>query len=279
MTRDPVNMRRRLRAELKRLRAVRNLTQRGVADSLDWSTSKILRIENGTIAISVTDLRALLQLYDVNDEALVLELVEMARGSKRQPFSSYRGIFSSETLRYFSYESSATIIRQVEPLVIPGLLQTEEYARALLTQYRIDTKRVEQIWESRLERQEIFDRSDRPMFFFIIDESVVRRAVGGQTTMRHQLSHLLRMNSQAGVSIQILPFRVGANDALRGPFVYLEFGEPESTDVLYLESPLGDAVSRDEPEVTIPYLESFWRLEAQADPADALEQILNNLMP
>jgi transcriptional regulator with XRE-family HTH domain len=104
---DPVTMRRKLRVELKRLRTARELTQRHVADQLDWSQSKVIRIENGSAAIGVTDLQALLRLYGVADQETIDSMVEMARGSKRLPFTDYKDILPTETLRYFAYESSA----------------------------------------------------------------------------------------------------------------------------------------------------------------------------
>src|SRR5689334_14865083 len=129
---DPVTTRRQLVAELRHLRAERDLTQRYVADELDWSPSKLIRIEKGSVAIGVTDLQALLRLYGVDDRGTISRLVDMARGSKRLPFNDYRDKIAGITLRYFAYESSAKIIRQFESLFVPGLLQTEEYGRYLL---------------------------------------------------------------------------------------------------------------------------------------------------
>jgi transcriptional regulator with XRE-family HTH domain len=271
---DPVAMRRQLRVELKRLRTSRGLTQRYVAEQLDWSQSKVIRIENGAVAIGVTDLRALLSLYGVDDRDAVDNLVNMARNSKHQPFSSYKDIFRIETLRYFAYESSASLIRQVEPLVIPGLLQTEEYARALSANYDLPASRIDKIWESREERQELLDRTEPPEMFFILDESVIRRTVGGAGVMRRQLAHLVELASRPQMSIQVLMFESGAHRALRGPFVYLEFPAAADPDVLYLESPTGDSVFRDDPEVTGKYLEDFYILEQQASAADRLREVL-----
>ena len=271
---DPVTMRRKLRVELKRLRTARQLTQRNVAERLDWSQSKIIRLENGTVAVGVTDLRALLELYGVAEESVVSDLVEMARGSKRQPFAAYKDVLRPETLRYFAYESSASIIRQVEPLVLPGLLQTEEYARALLTTYDIDKNRLDKIWDSREERQELLDRREPPKMFFIVDEGTVRRSVGGEGVMRRQLTHLLQLAERPTVTIQVLLFQQGAHKALRGPFVYLEFPGADDPDVLYVESPTGDSVFRDDVDVTVPYLEDFFQLEQQASSPDELSETL-----
>ncbi len=275
---DPVTMRRQLRVELRRLRNARHFTQRHVAKELDWSESKVIRIENGTVAIGVTDLRALLLLYGVDDSTAVDNLVGMARGSKHQPFSAYKNVLKPETLRYFAYESSASLIRQVEPLVVPGLLQTEEYARALIAAYEYPKDQIDVYWESREERQELLERSEIPEMFFIIDEGVVRRPIGGIGVMRRQLDHLVDLSKRPRISIQVLRFESGAHRALRGSFVYLEFAAPDDPDVLYLENTAGDSVFREEPELTGPYLEDFLALEAQASPADQLEETFNEIL-
>jgi len=271
---DPVTMRRKLRGELKRLRTTQGFTQRYVAERLDWSQSKIIRIENGSVAIGVTDLRALLQLYRLEDDGAVAALEDMARGSKRQPFAAHKDVVSAETLRFWGYSLSASIIRQVEPLVVPGLLQTEEYARALLAGYGIDPERIEKIWEARSERQEILEQSELPEMFFILDEAAIRRMVGGENVMKRQLARLVELNSRPRLTVQVIAFEVGAHKAMRGPFVYLEFPEADDPDVLYLENASGDSVFRDDPDVTGDYLEDFLKLETLASPPQDLEKAL-----
>jgi transcriptional regulator with XRE-family HTH domain len=272
-------MRRRLRVELKRLRSQADLTQRQVAQDLDWSPSKIIRIENGSVAVGVTDLRALLDRYGVHEKQVIDELVEMARASKRQPFSEYRDILAPETIKFFGYEASASIIRQFEPLVLPGLLQTEEYARAVLNIHDIPTLRADLYVQSRQERQELLDRRDSPELFFIIDESVLLRPVGGQSAMRHQLQHLLEVARRPRVTIQVLPFALGAHAGLRGPFVLLEFPSADDPDVLYLENRLGgDRTFVDEPETTSQYRAMFWEMEDQASKPDELDEYVQRAM-
>ena len=274
---DPVTMRRKLRVELKRLRTAQGLTQRQVAEQLDWSQSKVIRIENGSVAIGVTDLQALLRLYGVEDRETTDGLVEMARGSKRLPFTDYKDVLPAETLRFFAYESSASIVRQVQPLLVPGLLQTEEYTRALLTAWGFEASRINQIWASRQERQELLERSDPPETFFIMDEAAVHRPVGGEAVMRNQRAHLLELAARPRIAIQVVPFRVGAHPGMRGPFVYLEFPDADDIDVLYLEGQTGDYVFRDEEDVTGRYLETFFTLEKIASPPDDLEKVLSSL--
>jgi len=274
---DPVTMRRKLRGELKRLRTTHDLTQRNVAERLDWSQSKVIRIENGQVAVGVTDLQALLRLYGVEDQETIDSMVEMARGSKRLPFTEYKDILPPETLRYYAYESSASIVRQNQPLLLPAVLQTEEYARALLGAWDIPPGRVDQLWAARQERQELLDRVDPPEMFFILDEAAVHRPIGGEGVMRHQRARLLELAGRPRITIQVVRFEVGAHPGLRGPFVYLEFPGADDPDVLYLEGQRGDYVFRDEEDVTGEYLETFFNLEKIASSPNDLEKVLSSL--
>lgn len=271
---DPAAMRRQLRVELKHLRAKAELTQRQVAVALDWSPSKIIRIENGSVGISVTDLKALAVEYGMTDGNTLDKLAEMARGSKKQPFVDYRDVLSTETIRYLGYEASASLIRQVQLLLVPGLLQTEEYTRALLEGYGMDAKRADRLVESRRDRQELLDTAEPPMLFVIIDEAVLRRAIGGAPAMRRQLRHLLEMDSRPSVTIQVLPFSLGAYEALQGPFVHLEFRTPSDPDVLFLENMRGSSSFIDDPEVTGPYQEAFFKLEDTASTPGQLAEYI-----
>jgi transcriptional regulator with XRE-family HTH domain len=277
---NPVATRWRLCYELKRLRTHAGLTQRQVAEALDWSPSKIIRIENGQVGVGVTDLRALLDQYEVRDGQVRDELVEMAKTSKRQPYSEYREILTPDTIKFLGYEASASIIRQFEPLVLPGLLQTEKYTRALLEIYEIPTAEADLYLASRHERQELFDRENLPELFFIIDESILLRPIGGRSVMWHQLQHLLQVASHPRVTIQVLPFALGAHAGLRGPFVLLEFPTTlHNSDVLYLENRLGsDRTIIDEPETTGTYRATFWKMEDEASKPDELNEYVKRAM-
>lgn len=266
-------LRRRLTAELRRLRAQAKLTQRQVAHSLDWSPSKVIRIEQGTVRIQVTDLQALLNLYQVTDPATVADLTAMARESKKLPFAEYREVVTAETVRYFQYEANASIIRQVHPLLVPGLLQTEEYSRAVLDAYRTPPDNRDKIIESRKERRELFDRTEPPEAFFILDEAVLRRQVGGPSVMSRQIDHLVAMSERSGVSIQVIRFSAGAHSAMAGPFVHLEFPVENDPDVIFIENTLGDTLFLHDLDVTARYREQFWTLEDLASPAADFEKV------
>ncbi|WP_018637123.1 helix-turn-helix domain-containing protein [Parafrankia elaeagni] len=259
---EPAIQRRRLRTELRRARQSAGLTQRDAAQSLDWSPSKVIRIESGAVGITPVDLRALLTLYGVADKERTEQLVEMARSSRRPGWSSYRSVLSREFLLYLDYESSAAAIRQAEPLLVPGLLQIEEYARAILLQaYQTEPSGVDQRWEVREERQELFERDPRPEMTFVLDEAALRRWVGGAGVMRRQLAHLRSLAESGAADIRYLPFRIGAHQCMRGPFTVLEFQDADDDDVLYLENARGDVFQRDDPEFTAPYKETFIELQ------------------
>jgi hypothetical protein len=233
----------------------------------------VIRIEQGTVRIGVTDLQALLKLYEVTDQSVVAELTVMARESKKLPFAEYREIVSAEAIRYFQYEANASIIRQVTPSLVPGLLQVEEYSRALLEAYGSPAYRIDKLVESRKERRELFDRPNPPEAFFIMDEAVLRRTVGGSKIMARQIDHLIAMSRRPDVSIQVLRFSTGAHSAMAGPFVHLEFPADNDPDVIFVENALGDTLFRDDPDITANYREQFWKLEDLATKPDAFEDV------
>jgi transcriptional regulator with XRE-family HTH domain len=262
MTIESGAMRRRLRVELKRLRTENQKTQREVASALDWSPSKVIRIENGSVSVSVTDLRALLDYYELHDRRRVEEFVEMARNSKKRPWAQYKDLLPAETIQYLGYVSAASTIRQYQTILMPGLLQTEDYTRALMAGTFGKTEaEIDGYVDFRQEYREILTRPDPPQVSFVLDEAIIRRAVGGQTVMRRQLEHLGDIAKYPNVELRILPFTVGAHFGMKGPFTYLEFSDPELDDVIYMEDPMGTSLFRDDPEVASRYLQEFWELE------------------
>ncbi len=215
------------------------MTQEQVAASMEWSLSKLIRIEGGGVSISVSDLRSLLALYEVTDGGQVEELVGLARAARQRSwFTAYRDITSPSYVTFVGYEAAASIVRQFEPTIIPGQLQTEEYARAVTFEYAAD--RVDKLVEIRMRRQELLEES-RQLFFFILDEAVIRRQVGAPTNpgiMRRQLRKLVETARQPNITIEVVPFSAGVHPGMKGPFTVLEFpGDDE--DVLYLENTRG----------------------------------------
>jgi transcriptional regulator with XRE-family HTH domain len=265
-------LRRQLLAELRRLRPEHVHTQRQVAEALDWSPSKVTRIESGTVSISVTDLRALLSFYEVADPPVVERLVSLARRSRRarSPFAGYADVFSPVALRFFDFEQTASWIGEVELLVVPGLLQTEEYARALMSVYDLAPEKAERFVDSRRIRQELLDRPDPPALSFVVDESVLLRAIGGPAVMRAQLQRLLDLARCPNVAIRVLPLAQGEHVGLRGPFVLLRFAGTNDPDVVYIEQRRGDVLFQDELEVTANHDRLFLELEKSAAPPGEL---------
>ena len=269
---DPTLYRRRVRGTLRKAREARGLTQRQAAEALDWSMSKIVRIEAGAVGVSTTDLRALLGLYRVSDEAEVAAIVEMARASKRRPwFAKYQEVLSPAFAQYLGYESAASAIRAFEPLAVMGLLQTDDYARAILQ--AIAASRADERSELRAARQEIFDRADCPDMFFVLDEAALRRRVGGAGVMRGQLRHLLAVMEHPKISLQIVPFAVGAHPAMPGSFTILEFPDWDE-DVLYQETAEGSITTREHQDRIAKYRAAFDQLQDISLPAEKTKELI-----
>lgn len=259
---SPAVTRRRLRTELRRARLDDGLTQEHVARAMDWSLSKLIRIENGSVNISTNDLKALLHYYEITDEKRVAELLALARASReRSWWSTYRDI-AKPLAQLIEYENAAYISRHYEDLVIPGLLQTTDYMRLSTRQLAPDmtASQVDTVVEVRLKRQELLKRAEAPLLFFVLDESVVRRVVGEKDVRRHQLQQLVEAAVMPNVTIEVVPFTAGLVPGLQAPFVIHEFSEAADDELLYLESPRGDVLSRDDPDEILGYREDFERL-------------------
>jgi transcriptional regulator with XRE-family HTH domain len=253
----PEVMRRRLRVSLRQAREAVPLTQQAAADALDWSVSKIIRIEQGAVGITPVDVRALLSVYDVADEKLIGELVELARGSRKQSWRQYKNVYSPASLTLFANEAVAAFIYKYEPTFIPGLLQTEDYARALLADLGHDDEEIELMVSARLERQELLNRERHPDLQFIMGEVTVTRAVGGSDVMLQQLEHLKDLSGRPGIELQILAFSAGGHPRMGGAFTILEFADQNLDDLLYLENAGGESTSRDDPDLIADYRRDF----------------------
>jgi transcriptional regulator with XRE-family HTH domain len=233
---DAMMQRRRLKLELRRIRTKAGLRQQDVAEAMDWSLSKLIRLESsGKVATS--DLRALLQHYKIGDPKEIERFVAMARASKAEGWwSKYRDATSTEFLTFLGYEYSASATYQFEPLLIPGLLQEKEYAREVLAAYGgpASSTLLEEWVELRLERQyELFERVNPPEMYFVMDEASLHRWVGGRDVMRRQLKRLKELATRDYITIEVVPFSAGAHPGMKGPFVIMEFPEYDE-DVLYL---------------------------------------------
>ncbi|MFI6661485.1 helix-turn-helix domain-containing protein [Streptomyces sp. NPDC050523] len=264
----------RLRTELREARSDAGLTQRQVADQMEWSPSKLLRIEAGEVGISVNDLRSLLTFYQVQETERVERLLALARGSRKMPFTEYRDIFHKDFLDFLAMEASAWINRTFQSLVLPGLLQTEEYATTIIRTFSPDesTEQVKRMVEARMLRQDILERADAE-FYFILDESVIRRQVGGVKTMRAQLRTLAEIAARPHVQVMILPFSLGVHTAAAGPFTLFEFKE-DVPACLYLENPRGSSTVSTQPEDAANFIDLFQDLESKVIKDDVPEILL-----
>jgi transcriptional regulator with XRE-family HTH domain len=256
---SPVVQRRRLRTELRRARLDADLTQEQVATAMDWSLSKLIRIENGTVGISTNDLKAILAHYKITDDGRTAEMLALSRGAReRSWWSAYRDA-SPRLIQLIEYESASFIIRNFQPMLIPGLLQTGEYAATMIR--NLDPQASDQVVnlavEMRTKRQQLLQQPDTPLMFFILDEAAVRRLVGGQQAMRRQIQRLLDESDKPTVTIEIVPFSAGAHPGMQGPFMLFEFPDAADDDALYLEGPAESRVKRDDPEEILSFRERF----------------------
>ncbi len=274
----PEVMMRRLRVTLRQYREAAGFTQQGAAEALDWSVSKIIRIETGAVGITPVDLRALLAVYKVTDSKLTSELVDLARGSRRQSWRQYKGVYSPASLALFTNEAVAEVIYKYEPTFIPGLLQTPEYARALLAGLGHDEDEVELMVSARLERQELLERKVRPRLQFVLGEATVSRAVGGRDVMLRQLEHLKELSVLPGIDLNILLFARGAHPRMGGAFTILQFEDKSLDDLLYLENAGGESTSRDDPDLIADYRRDFLTIYKLANQGEDFAKIIDDII-
>lgn len=251
------------------------MTQENVSRHFEWHAAKVTRIETARVTVTARDVRDLLTLYGVTDPDYREALVELARQSKERTWwTDYRDIMRPGN--YVGLEDGARSMRSWEPIILPGLLQTEAYMRALLRTGRPSDPPhdIDRRVRLRLLRQHRRLAGERPLqFSAIIDESVVRRVVGGPAAMAEQLRHLINQAQMPNVTLQILPFDAGEHPFLGGSAALLEFPESTHLDVVYLEGLAGDYYEEQPAEVA-RYREEFQRLSAKAlDPRLTIKMI------
>jgi transcriptional regulator with XRE-family HTH domain len=243
----PVVQSAQLRNELVRLRRENDLTQEQVAFDLEWSPSKLIRIEGGRSSVTKVDLDALLTKYGVTSESTRERLHTLNRGARERAWwDKYKDDVSANYLNYVGFEAGAAFIRQFQAFSVPGLLQTADYAEAV-TVNSVDAVRVGAIVGLRLQRQsELAQREPRPRQYFVVDEAVIRRHVGiskDPAIMPEQLRSMAdRAEQDELVTVRVIPFGKGAHRGLYGPFTLLEFdgGLP---DILYIDAGRGEFAS------------------------------------
>jgi transcriptional regulator with XRE-family HTH domain len=216
---------------LKRLRQASGHQQKQVAEALEWPVSKLIRIEGSTIRISGTDLKTLLRYYGVTDREQVDELAAWAREARVPGWWEKFRIQDEAFARYVAYEAGAASICMVQELLVPGILQTEEYAQLITSTYTA-RQDVDSVVQLRLERQrKVFART--PEQHHILDEGVLRRRVGD--AMPRQLRHLVELTARPEVTIRVIPLEAGPHFGMRGSFALLGFDVPLG-NILFMES-------------------------------------------
>ncbi|MEV0051513.1 helix-turn-helix transcriptional regulator [Saccharopolyspora shandongensis] len=254
-----------LGGQLRRLREAKGISREDAGYAIRGSGSKISRLELGRVGFKERDVADLLTLYGVTDAAEQESFLGLVRRSNEPGWwHRFNDLMPSWFQDYVGLEESASRIQTYEIQFVPGLLQTEKYARAVATQGRPEfpDDEVARRVRLRMQRQKLFTRPKPPRLWAVIDESVLYRPIGGQEVLREQIEHLLEATTMSAVSLQVLPFDVGRSGA-EGPFTLLRFAQPEIPDIVYLEHLCG-ALYLDKPEDIEVHSAALHRLTTDA---------------
>lgn len=237
MTYRPTVRGRRLARELRRLREEQQLTLQEVADRLAWSRATVSRLETGQTRPHHGDVADLLDLYGITSPERDA-LIALARQAKQRGWwTAYADVFTDS---YVAFEDEASRICTWDPQLIHGLLQTEDYARAVITSGRmLSGSAVERRIAARKIRQQLLDRADAPELYAILDEAVLRRPIGPHSVMSDQLRALVEAARRPHVTIRVLPYAAGEHAGLDGRFTMLSFPDPADPDIAYVEGTMG----------------------------------------
>jgi transcriptional regulator with XRE-family HTH domain len=268
-----------LGGHLRRLREQAGMTTERAAASIRGSHSKISRMEHGRVGFKERDIADLLTLYGVADGPEREALLGLAKEANTPGWwQAYSDILPHWVEPYFGLEAAASFIREFELQFIPGILQIEEYARAVIRLGNLPSEEeVIRRAQARISRQEILRRADPPRIWAVLDEGALRRHIGGRDVMKAQLRHLIEMCDHPNVTLQILPFSAGAHRAMGGPFTILRYTEPDLRDVVYIEQ-LTSALYLDKPTEVDAYLEVIEEVCLQADPSAKTQGFLNSVL-
>jgi transcriptional regulator with XRE-family HTH domain len=274
---NPTVRRRRLGQELRRLRELKGMTAEEVAERLLVSQSKISRLENGRRSISQRDVRDLCTVYEVEDHRIVDSLMQMAKDSRQQGWWHAFGDIPYSV--YIGLETDAASLRVYEPQVVPGLLQTRSYAEALIAGALPESgsSDIEKRVSVRLRRQERIKDAEHPLrLWVVIDEAALRRLIGGKALMGEQLEHLMELSQLPHVTVQVLPFEMGAHPGINGQYAILEFPDTSDSSVVYIEGVTSDLYLEKANDVQ-KYSVMYEHLRAQALNADQTRQFIENI--
>ena len=268
-------------AQLRRLREAKGMTREAAGYAIRGSESKISRLELGRVSFKKRDITDLLKLYGLpEDDERAESLVRLAEEAN-QPgwWHRYDEAITKWFETYLGLEEAANYIRTYENQFIPGLLQTEDYARAVVSigMQRAPGEDIEPKVRLRMERQKILERPDPPVIWAVIDEAALRRPMSGRRVMKAQIRHLLDLMKRPNVTVQVVPFRQGGHAAESGAFTILRFEEKDLPDVVYLEQ-LVSALYLDKREHVDRYAEVMVRLAGESPTPEASEELLNKIL-
>jgi transcriptional regulator with XRE-family HTH domain len=275
---NPTVRRRRLGQELRKLREMKGMTAEEVADRLLVSQSKISRLENGRRSISQRDVRDLCGVYEVEDSRIVDSLMQMAKESRQQGWWHAFGDIPYSV--YIGLETDAASLRVYEPQVVPGLLQTREYAQAVCEGALPEASAgdVEKRVQVRMRRQDRINDAKHPLrLWAVLDESALRREVGGRQTMVTQLEHLVELSQLPHVTVQVMPFAMGAHPGVNGQYAILEFPDASDSSVVYLEGVTSDLYLEKAHDVQ-SYSVMYEHLRAEALNPDQTRSFIQNVV-
>ncbi|MER6991176.1 helix-turn-helix transcriptional regulator [Saccharopolyspora hirsuta] len=264
-----------LGSQLRRLREASGISREDAGYAIRGSGSKISRLELGRVGFKERDVADLLTLYGVTDDTERESFLDLVRRSNEPGWwHRYNDLMPGWFQDYVGLEESASRIQTYEIQFVPGLLQTERYARAVATQGRPEftEDELDRRVRLRMQRQKLFSQPKAPRVWAVIDESVLHRPIGGREVLREQIEFLLEATSLAAVTLQILPFELGRSGA-EGAFTILRFAEPELPDIVYLEHLCG-ALYLDKPDEVEVYSKVSHRLAVDAQTPEQTRKTL-----
>ncbi|HEX8630796.1 MAG TPA: helix-turn-helix transcriptional regulator [Catenuloplanes sp.] len=269
-----------LGAQLRRLREAKGLSRDDAGWEIRASGSKISRMELGRVGFKERDIADLLTLYGVLGEEERGGLLSLARQANSPGWwQQYGDILPTWFQSYLGLEAAAALIRTYEIQFVPGLLQTRDYARAVITlgHAGASAEELERRTQLRQARQQVLNRPNPPQLWAVIDEAVLRRPIGGPEVMRAQIESLIEASKVPNIRLQIIPFDTGGHAAAGGPFAILRFPEPELPDVVYVEQ-LTSALYLDKRDDVDNYAIAMERLCIEAEPPGSTATLLGKIL-
>ncbi|SBV26433.1 Helix-turn-helix domain-containing protein [Micromonospora krabiensis] len=272
----PTVLRMLLGAQLRRLRESSGVTREGAGWEIRASESKISRMELGRVGFKERDVADLLTLYGVSDAEERAVLLKLAQDANSPGWwHRYGDVLPTWFQSYLGLEAAAVLIRSYEVQFVPGLLQTPEYARAvvLLGHGTASPAEISRRVDLRMRRQELLRRADPPQLWAVVDEAALRRPIGGAEVMRGQLTALIEATRSPNIRLQVIPFAAGGHAAAGGAFTILRFGDQDLPDIVYIEQ-LTSALYLDKRDDLDYYALAMERLCVEAEPPERTPELL-----